>query len=305
MKKVINKELNKTETEAHGATAMTNTKNTEKETATIEQPIVNRMGEMTYIDTKNIQSLSSLRLGEDTTQQSKDRKFNALVKSIIVEGVLTPLVVRKTDESDTYSLIDGSRRLAAAKIIGVEQLPIIIYDESEDKAELLSIIANANQKKASLIELGMAYKRLLESGAYGSNKELADALAISESTVGTRINNLNLDKNIIEDLIANSSITDQKILKAIRTMEKTDEEGQSKKQWEVYSHIKEANLNRKDALEYIKEQRGTVETKRNVKLSSSKMIGVEVDTSVLDEARVSEIKKLIAQIEEIRQGTEA
>jgi hypothetical protein len=74
MKKVINKELNKTETEAHGATAMTNTKNTEKETTTIEQPIVNRVGEMTYIDTKNIQSLSSLRLGEDTTQQSKDHQ---------------------------------------------------------------------------------------------------------------------------------------------------------------------------------------------------------------------------------------
>ena len=297
MTTITNTKLNTTEQEVQESVVAT-ADNTE------ELTMVQREGKMRYVSTDKIRYVWSLRLDGDTKEDKGNKKLKAFVESVKVESILAPLIVRKIEGSTEYTLIDGGKRLEAANILGIKKVPVIVYDENDNKAELLRIIANSNQKKATPIELAMAYKKLLDSGVYKSNRELATALGVSESTVGTKINNLKLDTRIIEDMMTEYGINDQKVLKTIRSIEKIDEEGTSDKQWNVYSHITLKELGRKEALEYINEQKGEVVSQRFVKLESDHQINVVIDTSGLDEESVSRIGELLAEIEELRKGSE-
>jgi len=232
-----------------------------------------------------------------------NEKFREVKQSIQNEGIISPLLVQIDKEKKGFKLIDGRRRLQAASQVGMKKVPVIVYDENQNKIELLSIIANTNQQNLSPIELGMAYQRLLDNSVYASKRQLANALGTSESTVGTRINNLKLDTRVLKNLIETKSINDQKVLKAIRVIEEISEEGISDKQWDAYNHIVDNKLNRTDALKYIQELRGETETSRTVSLSDSK-IDLSFDMSGWDEEKVSKVNALLAEIEAIRQEAE-
>jgi ParB/RepB/Spo0J family partition protein len=262
---------------------------------------VQRRGNLRNLNIAYIQRSLELRQGDNAYM---GEKFKELVQSIKTEGIVSPLIVRDDIKTGTFKLIDGRRRLYAAKHLGIKKVPVIVYDANEDKAELLSIIANTNQQKLTPIELGIAYQRLLDNEVYASKRELATALGVSESTVGTRINNLKLDSRIIEDMMTGEGINDQKVLKAIRLIEKVNEEYVSEKQWTTYSYIVEQKLNREDALQYIKTQKEGVETVRTVRLSDSK-IDLSLDMSGWDKEKVERVNVLLAEIETIRQEVES
>ncbi len=164
---------------------------------------------------------------------------------------------------------------------------------------MLSIVTNSNQKTLTAIELGVAYKKLIDRDVYGSNRELAVALGVSEGTVGTKINNLKMDKRIIEDLIENNSISDQKVLKAIRTIENINDDGESEKQYSAYRKITDEKLNRTDALEYISLSKGVEEIHHFVKTELANKINVMINTKDLSEEKVVRIEELLAEIERI------
>ncbi len=305
------KELNKTETEAQKETnnvknkentmdTTTETNNEETTSAQETVTVAQREGTLKYLEISEIAvPQNSVRMDIYLNKDDGDNKFKALVRSIEKNNILTPVLARE-NEDGTYLLIDGLRRIKAAEAIGLEKVPAVIYDDEAEKSQVLNIISNVTRKKLSPLELGMAYSRLVVSGVYESNKELSENIGVSESSVGDSINNLKLDKRIIEDLLENNSISDQKILKSIRTIEKADENGTSDKQWSVYTHIRDNKFNRKETIKYIREQKGsTVETVRYVKLASSNKLKVEIDTSKLEQEKVDEINELLEQIKKI------
>ena len=259
-----------------------------------------RRGKLKHVDIRAIKSHYALRLNAESNDILKDKKFKVLMESIRVEGIISPIVVRKNRRFGPMVLIDGERRLLAAQELGMTFVPVVIhYDEDNTTGEILRIIANTNQKKLTPIELGLAYKRLLERGAYSSKRKLADALGVSESTVGDRVNNLKLDKRIIKDLVENNSISDQKVLKAIRTIEKIDEEGKSDKQFGLYNYIVENELTRTQALEHIKQDREIKEVHNFITETIKDKLEIKVNTEGLSEDKVLEIESLIAQIKEL------
>ena len=245
------------------------------------------------------------------------KEFTNLVDSIKEFGIINPLIVVKEYRSvvDTgegedglpsettetfYKIIDGHRRFAAAKEIRLDKIPVVIQDVTEQQANLFSIISNTERKNLTPIELGLVYQKLIDDGLFKNKRELAKKLSINESTLASTINHLKLDKSIIDDLIANKTLSDQKILKSIRTIEKVDENGVSEKQWEAYQHITSHSLGRADALTYIKELKGQSEVIPYQVKSTTNGIRVDIDTRGLAEDKVSQIQELLDQIKTLR-----
>src|SRR3989338_7059979 len=102
-----------------------------------------------------------------------ENKLKELADSIKQYGILQPLVVvrqEKEIESGTiveYELIAGERRLRAAKLVGLKQVPIIIRDEPADKIKLeLALVENIQREDLNPIERAKAFKELLKKFSY-------------------------------------------------------------------------------------------------------------------------------------------
>ena len=192
-----------------------------------------------------------------------------------------------------------------------KRLQIISYDDIDNKEELLSLVANTNQKTLSPIELGIAYQKLIDRGAYRNKAELVKVLGVSDVTVSSKIKNLELDARIIEDLLTGEGINDQKVLKAVRLLENINSDGESDMQHNAYNHIKTNSMDRKTALVYIASLNNTEDdTNANSQVSgftkteSDREIKVVIEKEVLDEVVVEQIESLLAEIERLSSGTE-
>ncbi len=86
-----------------------------------------------------------------------DDKMHELVESIMLNGVLTPVIVRKK-ENDKYEMISGHRRLFAARQIGLENIPARIKRYSDDEAILAMVESCLVREEILPSEKAFAYK---------------------------------------------------------------------------------------------------------------------------------------------------
>ena len=86
-----------------------------------------------------------------------DDKMHELVESIMLNGVLTPVIVRKK-ENDKYEMISGHRRLFAARQIGLENIPARIKMYSDDEAILAMVESCLVREEILPSEKAFAYK---------------------------------------------------------------------------------------------------------------------------------------------------
>ena len=82
-----------------------------------------------------------------------------LTDSIKQNGVLQPLLVRKN--GSTYEIVAGERRYQAAKAAGLEEVPVIIRDVSDDEIFKLALIENLQRSDLNPIEEAQGYKKLI------------------------------------------------------------------------------------------------------------------------------------------------
>ena len=75
-----------------------------------------------------------------------DEKMQELVESITTNGVLTPVLVRPLG-MDTYEMISGHRRMHAAKLTGLEKIPTIIRELTDDEAVICMVDANVQREE--------------------------------------------------------------------------------------------------------------------------------------------------------------
>lgn len=91
-----------------------------------------------------------------------DEKMQDLVDSIAANGVLTPILVRPLG-ADTYEMISGHRRIHAAKLAGLEKIPTIIREMTDDEAVICMVDANVQREELLPSEKAFAYKMKLEA----------------------------------------------------------------------------------------------------------------------------------------------
>ena len=91
-----------------------------------------------------------------------DEKMQELVESIKVNGVLSPVLIRPKG-MDTYEMISGHRRLHAAQLAGLESIPAIIRELSDDEATIAMVDANIQREELLPSEKCYAYKMKLDA----------------------------------------------------------------------------------------------------------------------------------------------
>ena len=91
-----------------------------------------------------------------------DEKMQELVESITTNGVLTPVLVRSLG-MDTYEMISGHRRMHAAKLAGLEKIPTIIREMTDDEAVICMVDANVQREELLPSEKAFAYKMKMEA----------------------------------------------------------------------------------------------------------------------------------------------
>ncbi len=91
-----------------------------------------------------------------------DESMEQLVHSIEVNGVLNPVIARKK-EDERYELISGHRRKHACKILGIEQIPIIVREMSRDEAVIEMVDSNLQREVILPSEKAKAYKMKMDA----------------------------------------------------------------------------------------------------------------------------------------------
>ena len=91
-----------------------------------------------------------------------DDEMKLLIESIQKFGTLTPALARPLPESG-YELISGHRRLAACQVLGIETMPVIIREMSDDEAVIAMVDANLQRETILPSEKAFAYKMKLEA----------------------------------------------------------------------------------------------------------------------------------------------
>src|SRR5205085_8773755 len=137
------------------------------------------------------------------------RDFNgesllALAESIEAKGVLQPLVVRAL-AGGTYELIAGERRLRAAKIAKLEEVPVIVRDAEGAERLELALLENVAREDLNPVDEARACATLVEDLGV-SKAELAGRIGKSRPAVANAIRLLDLPDDVLE-LIARGELT--------------------------------------------------------------------------------------------------
>jgi len=131
--------------------------------------------------------------------------IDSLSRSIKEHGVLQPVILRPKDNG--YELVAGERRLRASKKLGLKKIPGIIKGLSDEEIAQIALIENLQRKDLSFLEEAKGYKQLIEEFNL-TQKEMAERIGKSQSTVANKMRILNLPDKVRE-AIKGMSITER------------------------------------------------------------------------------------------------
>ncbi|MGN0001056.1 MAG: ParB/RepB/Spo0J family partition protein [Marinilabiliaceae bacterium] len=129
----------------------------------------------------------------------KQDELEELAASIRNFGIITPLTLRKVEDSDRYQIIAGERRFRAAKIVGLDKVPAYVRDVSDDKMLAVALIENIQRADLNPIEEALSYQRLIDECQL-TQETLADQVGKKRSTVTNYLRLLKLPTEIQDGL---------------------------------------------------------------------------------------------------------
>lgn len=145
-------------------------------------------------------STVSLRITEIEPNKEQPRKhfdeaaLSELAASVAQHGILQPLLVRPLANGQ-YQLIAGERRWRAARMAGLQEVPVVIREMTEQEAAEVALIENLQREDLNPMEEAQGYRTLMES--YGlTQEETAKAVNKSRPAVANALRLLSLPSNI-------------------------------------------------------------------------------------------------------------
>jgi ParB family chromosome partitioning protein len=127
-----------------------------------------------------------------------EKALDELAQSIRANGIIQPLVVRKSSTGN-YELIAGERRLRAAKLVGLKQVPIVIRRSTDRESLELALIENIQRQNLNCVDEALAYFQLIEDFAL-TQEEVAVRVGKERATVANFLRLLRLSPEILQDL---------------------------------------------------------------------------------------------------------
>ena len=124
----------------------------------------------------------------------KDKDLEELSASISENGIIQPLIIAKTQNG--FELIAGERRLRAAKLAGLKQVPVVIKKVSEKDRMIMSIIENIQRTDLNCVEEALAFYQLMDTYNL-TQEEVAKKLGKDRSNIANHLRILKLPKEVI------------------------------------------------------------------------------------------------------------
>jgi ParB family chromosome partitioning protein len=129
-----------------------------------------------------------------------------LAESIRQHGVLQPLLVSRMDPegggAPTYQVIAGERRLEAARLAGLTQVPVVVKESTPREGLELALVENLMRQDLNPLEEAQAYRRLVDEFGL-SQTELSSRVGRSRSAVANALRLLNLSDELRASLARN------------------------------------------------------------------------------------------------------
>ncbi|MCM2323140.1 MAG: ParB/RepB/Spo0J family partition protein [Oligoflexia bacterium] len=122
-----------------------------------------------------------------------------LAQSIRANGIIQPLVVRKRAQGGGWELIAGERRLRAAKMAGLRQVPIVIRRSTDRESLELALVENIQRQNLNCVDEALAYTQLAEDFSL-TQEEIAVRVGKDRATVANYLRLLRLPEAVIDDL---------------------------------------------------------------------------------------------------------
>lgn len=129
-------------------------------------------------------------------------ELEGLAQSIRENGLLQPITVRPREESG-YELISGERRLRAARIIGMKEIPCVISEADAEQSATLALIENLQRQDLSFFEEARAIQNLISICGI-SQEEMAKRLGKAQSTLCNKLRILKLPQDVCDLLEENT-----------------------------------------------------------------------------------------------------
>ena len=141
--------------------------------------------------TNNVLNIDQIEFGKyQPRKHFNEEKLRELANSIVNNGLVQPIIVN-FNEGGKYQIIAGERRYRACKMIGLNEIPVIIKNLSDKEVLEIALIENIQREELTAIEEAEGYNRLMQEFGY-TQADLADSVGKSRSHVANilRLNNL-------------------------------------------------------------------------------------------------------------------
>lgn len=245
-------------------------------------------------------NLSELRANPYQPRKNFDEEaLNELASSIKEHGVFQPIIVKKSIKG--YEIIAGERRFRASKLAGMQTIPAIVKDFSDEEMMQIALLENLQRENLTSIEEAKAYKSIIESMNI-TQDELAKKVGKSRSHVTNILGLLKLPASVQDMVLYNklsmgharvlSKLDDPKIVEDLAQRVITEDLSVRKLESLVYDNEekevktkKSSNNEYKYMENFLKEKLGT-----NVKINNNK-ISIKF-SNVQDLNRILEIMNI-------------
>ncbi|MEN0651294.1 ParB/RepB/Spo0J family partition protein [Caldifermentibacillus hisashii] len=127
-----------------------------------------------------------------------DEAIEELKQSILEHGILQPLIVRKSIKG--YEIVVGERRYRAAKMAGLDIVPVVVRDLNDQQMMELAVLENLQREDLTPIEEGAAYQMLMDQ-LHITQEQLAKRLGKSRPHIANHVRLLSLPKEIQQLII--------------------------------------------------------------------------------------------------------
>jgi ParB family chromosome partitioning protein len=126
-----------------------------------------------------------------------DERLDELAESIRTQGIIQPLVVRRSPSGSGFELIAGERRWRAAQRAGLHEVPVVVREVAERQAFEMALVENLQRADLNPIEEAEGYQRLFAEFGY-TQEALADRVGKDRSTVANALRLLRLPPAVRE-----------------------------------------------------------------------------------------------------------
>jgi len=154
--------------------------------------VIDKIDEATPVEL----SVDEIRVNAEQPRRHFDEtRLEELSASMRKNGILQPLLVRK--KAGTYELIAGERRLRAARMAGLQKVPVFVREVHDEEVLRLAILENVQREDLNPLEEAQAYQRLIDDFDM-TQLNVAEQLGKSRSAINNALRLLNLPEELKE-----------------------------------------------------------------------------------------------------------